>query len=125
MFIDMDFVRSLEYGMPPTSGMGIGMDRLVMLMTGQQAIQEVLFFPQMKPEKVAKKDGPEKFIELGIPEAWVEVIQKAGVVMVADLKELNPNKFHQDICGINKKNKLGLTNPSKEEVAAWIEQVSR
>ena len=96
-----------------------------MLMTGQQAIQEVLFFPQMKPEKVAKKDGPEKFIELGIPEAWVEVIQKAGVVMVADLKELNPNKFHQDICGINKKNKLGLTNPSKEEVAAWIEQVSR
>ena len=63
--------------------------------------------------------------ELGIPEVWVEVVQKAGVVMVADLKELNPNKFHQDICGINKKNKLGLTNPSKEEVAAWIEQVSR
>ena len=120
MFIDMDFVRSLEYGMPPTSGMGIGMDRLVMLMTGQQAIQEVLFFPQMKPEKVAKKDGPDKFIALGIPEAWVEVVQKAGIVMVADLKGLNPNKFHQDICGINKKNKLELTNPSKEDVAEWI-----
>jgi len=120
MFIDMDFVRSLEYGMPPTSGMGIGMDRLVMLMTGQQAIQEVLFFPQMKPEKVAKKDGPDKFIALGISEAWVEVVQKAGIVMVADLKGLNPNKFHQDICGINKKNKLELTNPSKEDVAEWI-----
>jgi len=120
MFIDMDFVRSLEYGMPPTSGMGIGMDRLVMLMTGQQAIQEVLFFPQMKPEKAAKKDGPEKFVALGIPEAWVAVIQKAGIVTTADLKGLNPNKFHQDICGLNKKNKLELTNPSKEDVAEWI-----
>jgi len=120
MFIDMDFVRSLEYGMPPTSGMGIGMDRLVMMMTGQQAIQEVLFFPQMKPEKPTKKDGPEKFVALGIPEEWVPVIQKAGIVMVADLKGLNPNKFHQDICGLNKKNKLELTNPSKEDVAAWI-----
>jgi len=120
MFIDMDFVRSLEYGMPPTSGMGIGMDRLVMLMTGQVAIQEVLFFPQMKPEKVAKKDGLDKFIALGIPEAWVEVVQKAGIVMVTDLKDLNPNKFHQDICGLNKKHKLELTNPSKEDVASWI-----
>lgn len=122
MFIDMDFVRSLEYGMPPTSGMGIGMDRLVMLMTGQQAIQEVLFFPQMKPEKVTKKDGPEKFLELGIPKEWLEVIQKAGIVMTTDLRGLNPNKFHQDICGINKKNKLELVNPSKEEVAGWIEK---
>ncbi|MDP4238926.1 MAG: lysine--tRNA ligase [Bacteroidota bacterium] len=120
MFIDMDFVRSLEYGMPPTSGMGIGMDRLVMLMTGQQTIQEVLFFPQMKPEKVAQKDGPDKFIALGIPEAWVAVVQKAGIVLVADLKGLNPNKFHQDICGLNKKHKMELTNPSKEDVAAWI-----
>jgi len=122
MFIDMDFVRSLEYGMPPTSGMGIGMDRLVMLMTGQQAIQEVLFFPQMKPEKSAKKDSVEKFIEIGIPEAWVAVVQKAGIAMVADLKALNPNKFHQDICGLNKKHKMELTNPSKEEVAGWIEK---
>ena len=120
MFIDMDFVRSLEYGMPPTSGMGIGMDRLVMLMTGQQAIQEVLFFPQMKPEKAEKKEGPEKFIALGIPEVWVAVIQKAGIQTVEGLKGLNPNKFHQDICGLNKKNKLELTNPSKEEVAECI-----
>ena len=120
MFIDMDFVRSLEYGMPPTSGMGIGMDRLVMLMTGQVAIQEVLFFPQMKPEKAAKKDGPEKFIELGIPSEWAEVIMKTGIQTVDALKGLNPNKFHQDICGYNKKNKLELKNPTKEEVAEWI-----
>ena len=121
MFIDMDFVRSLEYGMPPTSGMGIGMDRLVMLMTGQQAIQEVLFFPQMKPEKAAKKDGPEKFVGMGIPAEWAEVILKTGILTIEALKGLNPNKFHQDICGYNKKNKLGLTNPTKEEVQKWIE----
>ncbi len=122
MFIDMDFVRALEYGMPPTSGMGIGMDRLVMLMTGQQAIQEVLFFPQMKPEKVVKKEGPEKFIAIGIPTEWAELIIKTGILTVEALKGLNPNKFHQDICGYNKKHKLELTNPSKEEVAAWIEK---
>jgi lysyl-tRNA synthetase class 2 len=121
MFIDMDFVRSLEYGMPPTSGMGIGMDRLVMLMTGQQAIQEVLFFPQMKPEKVVKKEGPEKFIELGIPAEWADVIMKTGIQTVDALKGLNPNKFHQDICGYNKKNKLELKNPTKEEVEGWIQ----
>ena len=120
MFIDMDFVRSLEYGMPPTSGMGIGMDRLVMLMTGQQAIQEVLLFPQMKPEKATIKDSNEKFMILGIPEAWVAVIQKTGIQTIEALKGLNPNKFHQDICGLNKKHKLELTNPTKEEVAEWI-----
>lgn len=123
MFIDMDFVRSLEYGMPPTSGMGIGMDRLVMLMTGQQAIQEVLFFPQMKPEKVVKKEGPEKFIELGIPAEWAEVIMKTGILTVDALKGLNPNKFHQDICGYNKKHKLELKNPTKEEVEAWVKSL--
>ncbi len=120
MFIDMDFVRSLEYGMPPTSGMGIGMDRLVMLMTGQQAIQEVLFFPQMKPEKKVKKDTPEDFMKLGIPEEWVEVLAKVGITMVKELKDQNVNKFHQDLCGANKKHKLGLKNPTKEEVEKWI-----
>ena len=120
MFIDMDFVRALEYGMPPTSGMGIGMDRLVMLMTGQVAIQEVLFFPQMKPEKVQKKDDTNKFIALGVAPEWVEPLQKLGFDMVDKLKGENPNKLHQDLCGYNKKNKLGLVNPAKEDVENWV-----
>lgn len=120
MFIDHDFVRSLEYGMPPTAGIGIGIDRLVMLLTGQTTIQEVLFFPQMKPEKVQPKDAVAKYTEIGIPEEWVAVIQKAGFLTVASLKEANPNKLHQDICGLNKKFKLELANPAKEDVAAWI-----
>ena len=120
MFIDHDFVRSLEYGMPPTAGIGIGIDRLVMLLTGQTTIQEVLFFPQMKPEKVQPKDAVAKYTEIGIPEEWVAVIQKAGFLTVASLKEANPNKLHQDICGLNKKFKLELANPSKEDVAAWV-----
>ena len=120
MFIDTDFVRALEYGMPPTSGMGIGMDRLVMLMTGQQTIQEVLFFPQMKPEKKITKDPVEKYTEMGIPAEWVEPLQKLGFDMVSKLKGQNPNKLHQDLCGYNKKNKLNLANPAKEAVAEWV-----
>jgi lysyl-tRNA synthetase class 2 len=121
MFIDQDFLRALEYGMPPTSGMGIGMDRLVMLMTNQVAIQEVLLFPQMRPEKVIRKDSAETFMSIGIPEAWVEAVNKAGFITVTALKDQNPNKLHQDLCGLNKKLKLGLTNPTKEEVTSWIE----
>ena len=123
MFIDNDFVRALEYGMPPTSGMGIGMDRLVMLMTGQQTIQEVLFFPQMRPEKKSPKDPASKYVELGIAEEWVPVIQKAGYKLVADMQGVNPQKVHMDICGINKKYKLDLKNPTVDEVAAWIEKI--
>ncbi|MBO7267546.1 MAG: lysine--tRNA ligase [Bacteroidaceae bacterium] len=124
MFIDNDFVRALEYGMPPTSGMGIGMDRLVMLMTGQQTIQEVLFFPQMRPEKKAPKDPVSKFVEIGIAEEWVPVIQKAGYNLVANMQGVNPQKVHMDICGINKKYKLDLTNPPVDELAAWIERIN-
>ena len=120
MFIDMDFVRALEYGMPPTSGMGIGMDRLVMLMTGQTTIQEVLFFPQMRPEKKEKKDPVSSYVELGIPEQWVEVIQKAGYYTIEALKEAKPQKLHQEICGLNKKYKLGLENPTVDNVAEWL-----
>jgi lysyl-tRNA synthetase class 2 len=120
MFIDMDFVRSLEYGMPPTSGMGIGVDRLAMLMTNQQSIQEVLFFPQMRPEKKIENDGEEKYLKLGIAKEWVEVIQKLGYKKVDELKEIKPTKLHQEICGFNKKNKLGLKNPSQDEVAEWL-----
>ena len=123
MIIDQDFVRALEYGMPPTSGMGIGMDRLVMLMTGQSTIQEVLFFPQMRPEKKAPKDPAAKYVALGVPEEWVPLIQKVGYNLVADMKDVNPQKLHQDICGINKKFKLNLTNPSVDNVAEWIGKI--
>ena len=123
MIIDQDFLKALQYGMPPTSGIGIGIDRLTMLMTGNAFIQEVLFFPQMRPEKSAPKDGVAKYVELGISEEWVPVIQKAGYNLVNDMKEVNPQKLHMDICGINKKYKLGLTNPSVDEVAGWISKI--
>jgi lysyl-tRNA synthetase class 2 len=122
MFIDMDFVRALEYGMPPTSGMGIGIDRLTMLMTNQSTIQEVLLFPQMRPEKKKERDSDDKFTELGIPGDWVPVIVKAGYLKTEDLEDLNPNKFHQELCGLNKKHKLGLKNPTPDEVKGWIEK---
>lgn len=120
MFIDMDYVRALEYGMPPTSGMGIGMDRLVMLLTGQTTIQEVLFFPQMRPEKVVKRDPATAYTEIGIPEEWVAILQKNGFTQVSQLKEAVPNKLHQMLCGWNKKHKLGLSNPSQDAVESWI-----
>ena len=123
MFIDHDFLRALEYGMPPTSGMGIGMDRLAMYLTGQNSIQEVLLFPQMRPEKSAKKDDAAKYTALGIPEEWVVVFQKAGYNTIDSLKEVNPNKLHQELCGINKKFKLELNNPTSEEVKTWTQQV--
>ena len=125
MFIDQDFLRALEYGMPPTSGIGIGMDRLVMFMTGQESIQEVMFFPQMRPEKVAKKDSADKYIALGIPEEWVAPLQKAGYVTADSLKDANPNKLHQELCGMNKKHKLDLANPKNEDVQAWIENAGK
>ena len=121
MFIDNDFIRALEYGMPPTSGMGIGMDRLVMLMTGQSTIQEVLFFPQMRPEKAQKKDPESAYIGIGVPKEWIPAIQKAGYLTLEALSGANPNKLQQDLCGLNKKFKLELANPTPEEVKAWVE----
>lgn len=120
MIIDQDFLRALQYGMPPTSGVGIGIDRLTMLMTGKTAIQEVLFFPQMKPEKKRERDNVAAFEEVGVPADWVPVLYKMGIDKVADMKEMNPGKLHQDLCGQNKKLKLGLANPSQDDVKAWV-----
>lgn len=123
MIIDQDFLRALQYGMPPTSGIGIGIDRLVMLMTGQTTIQEVLLFPQMKPEKKTPKDADAKFLALGVPADWIPLIQKAGYNMVADMKDVKPQKFHQDICGVNKKYKVGLDNPTVDQVTEWLGKI--
>lgn len=125
MIIDKDFIRALEYGMPPTSGMGIGMDRLTMLMTGQTTIQEVLLFPQMRPEKVQKRDNEDAYVAIGIPSEWVAVVQKAGYYTVASLADASAGKLHQELCGLNKKHKLDLKNPSQDEVASWIENAKK
>ncbi len=119
MFIDRDFLRALQYGMPPTSGIGIGIDRLVMLMTGQTQIQEVLFFPQMRPEKKAPRDGADKYVAMGIAEELVPVLQKAGYNLAADLQGVNAQKVQQQIGEIIKKYKLDIQKPSVQDIEAW------
>lgn len=125
MIIDQDFLRALQYGMPPTSGIGIGIDRLVMLMTGKTFIQEVLFFPQMRPEKKAPRSSAEEWAALGVPAEWVPVLNKCGYYLVSDIKEVNPQKLQMDVCGVNKKYKLGYDNPSVDNFAAWIEAAGK
>ena len=123
MFIDQDFLRALQYGMPPTSGIGIGIDRLVMLMTGQTTIQEVLFFPQMRPEKKIPKDSADKYTDIGVAEALVPVLQKAGYNLVSDMKDVNPQKLQQQVGEVIKKYKLDIEKPSVNDVAEWISKI--
>jgi lysyl-tRNA synthetase, class II len=120
MFIDQDFLRSLEYGMPPTSGMGIGVDRLVMFLTNNEAIQEVLFFPQMRPEKFETAPDPKEFVAIGIPEAWAEHVIKAGFETIEKLKATKPTSIHQTLNGYRKKNKLDIPAVQLEDVQVWI-----
>ena len=122
MIIDQDFLRALQYGMPPTSGIGIGIDRLVMLMTGKTFIQEVLFFPQMKPEKKMPQSTIKEWAEIGVPEDWAYVLRKAGFNLISDIREQKAQGLQQKIGEINKKYKLGYERPSLDDIQAWIDK---
>ncbi len=124
MIIDQDFLRALQYGMPPTSGIGIGIDRLVMLMTGKTFIQEVLFFPQMKPEKKIPQSTPAEWAEIGVAEEWVPVLRKAGFNLIANIKDEKAQGLQQKIGDIVKKYKLELVKPSVDEILQWIEKAN-
>ena len=124
MIIDQDFLRALQYGMPPTSGIGIGIDRLVMLMTGKTFIQEVLFFPQMKPEKKMPQSTIAEWAEIGVGEEWVPVLRKAGFNLIQNIKEEKPQGLQQKIGDIVKKYKLEMQKPSVDEVAQWIDKAT-
>ena len=121
MIIDQDFLRALQYGMPPTSGIGIGIDRLVMLMTGQTTIQEVLFFPQMKPEKKIPQSSVKEWAEIGVLEEWVYVLRKIGFNLISDIAGEKPQGLQQKIGDVNKKYKLGYEKPSVDDIQTWID----
>ena len=121
MVIDYDFLRALQYGMPPTSGIGIGIDRLVMLMTGKEFIQEVMLFPQLKPEVKMPQSPVKEWAKLGVSEDWVYVLRKAGFNLISDIKDQKAQGLQQKMTEINKKYKLGYERPSLEDIQKWID----
>lgn len=125
MIIDQDFLRALQYGMPPTSGIGIGIDRLVMLMTGKEYIQEVLLFPQMKPEAKIPQNSIKEWGNIGVSENWVYVLRKAGFNLISDIKNENAQGLQQKIGEINKKYKLGYEKPSIPIIQQWIDKAKQ
>ena len=124
MIIDHDFLRALQYGMPPTSGIGIGIDRLVMLMTGKTYIQEVLFFPQMKPEKKMPQSTIKEWEAIGVSENWAYVLRKAGFNLISDIRSEKAQGLQQKIGEINKKYKLGYEKPTVDDIQQWIDKAN-
>lgn len=125
MIIDQDFLRALQYGMPPTSGIGMGIDRLAMLMTGQSTIQEVILFPTLRPEKKAPQSSIKEWAEIGVSEEWAYVLRKAGFNLISDIAEQKPQGLQQKLLEINKKYKLGYEKPSLETIQQWIEKSAK